>query len=156
MRQRCENPKHKSYPLYGGRGIKVCRRWKQSFEAFFADMGDRPSPKMTIDRKNNNKGYSKSNCRWATYSEQRKNVRRGYFSDNVSGYAGVYPARGKWEAAVYVNNAKVHIGTFSRKEDAVIARMDFLRAHSYTTTTSNATNAVATHLAYVLPRAHSR
>lgn len=76
MIQRCTNPKHPKWKDYGGRGIKVCKRWRK-FENFLADMGLRPSPELSLDRKNNNKGYYKSNCRWATAKEQQANTRAG-------------------------------------------------------------------------------
>lgn len=75
MKQRCENPNDPSYAHYGGRGIAVCPEWR-SFEQFLADMGRRPSLKHSLDRIDNNKGYSKENCRWATSSEQNRNHRR--------------------------------------------------------------------------------
>jgi hypothetical protein len=74
MRQRCENPRDKSYPRYGGRGIKVCKRW-QSFENFLADMGEPPSPVYSIDRINNDGHYEPGNCRWATNKQQCNNTR---------------------------------------------------------------------------------
>lgn len=73
MRARCQNPRSKSFPHYGGRGIAVCDRW-QSFELFLADMGERP-PGTTLDRINNDLGYLPSNCRWATHVEQGNNRR---------------------------------------------------------------------------------
>jgi hypothetical protein len=73
MHQRCENPNNEAYEHYGGRGIRVCARWS-SFENFLADMGERPRG-MTLDRKKNHLGYSKSNCRWATHLEQQSNRR---------------------------------------------------------------------------------
>lgn len=74
MMQRCYLETSDSYPWYGERGITVCKRWHK-FENFLADMGERPANK-TLDRKNNNKGYSKANCRWATDLEQARNKRR--------------------------------------------------------------------------------
>lgn len=76
MKQRCYNPKHHKFFLYGGRGIKICKRWLNSFEAFYADMGPRPSSKHSIDRINGDGDYRPSNCRWATASEQNSNRRR--------------------------------------------------------------------------------
>jgi hypothetical protein len=75
MRGRCCNPKNKSYYLYGGRGIRVCSEWLESFETFFADMGPRPSTKHSIDRIATNGNYEKSNCRWATPVVQARNRR---------------------------------------------------------------------------------
>lgn len=74
MIARCTNPKATDYHLYGGRGITVCDRW-HSFEAFYADMGARPEG-MTLDRKDGNKGYCKSNCRWADAVVQANNRRQ--------------------------------------------------------------------------------
>ena len=75
MKSRCYNPKNRSFKDYGGRGIKVCERWLNSFEKFYADMGNRPTPKHTLDRKNVNGDYKPSNCRWVTQSEQHNNKR---------------------------------------------------------------------------------
>lgn len=73
MMQRCANEKDRNYPHYGGRGITVCKRWHK-FENFFADMGRKPDG-LTIERRDNNKGYRPSNCYWATYTEQARNKR---------------------------------------------------------------------------------
>lgn len=82
MIQRCTNPKAKQYEDYGGRGIKVCKRW-HLFDNFIADMGSRPEGEhpsgramWTLERKNSNKGYSPDNCIWATYKDQSRNRRK--------------------------------------------------------------------------------
>lgn len=75
MIARCVNPKNIGYPEYGARGITVCARWRSSFANFLADMGERPAG-MTLDRRDNDKGYSRRNCRWATPKQQANNTRR--------------------------------------------------------------------------------
>lgn len=74
MRARCNRRSHRRYNDYGGRGITVCKRWDSSFEDFAKDMGKRPKG-HTIERINNDSGYTPSNCKWATYAEQNKNKR---------------------------------------------------------------------------------
>jgi len=72
MRTRCYNVSGERYSRYGGRGIRVCAAWRDSFEAFLTDMGEAPEG-LSIDRKDNDKGYTPDNCRWATASEQAVN-----------------------------------------------------------------------------------
>lgn len=72
--ERCLKSKHKSYKDYGGRGIKVCQRWLK-FENFIADMGDRPSGRHSIERRDNNGDYEPSNCYWAEKWQQERNSR---------------------------------------------------------------------------------
>ena len=73
MIQRCLNPKHRAYARYGGRGITVCDRWRHSYENFLADMGRRPTPKHSLDRIDNDLGYSPDNCRWTSAKRQMRN-----------------------------------------------------------------------------------
>lgn len=74
MRRRCTNSNERSWPRYGGRGIRVCERWN-SFELFLLDMGPKPSPQHSIDRIDPDGNYEPSNCRWATLDEQNRNKR---------------------------------------------------------------------------------
>lgn len=76
MLNRCRNQNLPGYENYGGRGIKVCSRWLDNFENFFADMGPRTSSKHSLDRRDVNQGYFKKNCRWATAVEQVNNRRK--------------------------------------------------------------------------------
>lgn len=75
MIERCYNPKHKYYKNYGGRGISVCDRWRESYKNFLQDMGRAKTVEHSLDRKDNNIGYEPSNCRWATKQEQCDNKR---------------------------------------------------------------------------------
>jgi hypothetical protein len=79
MRRRCETPTDRVYRHYGGRGITVCQRWRESFEAFLADMGPRPGSNLSLDRLDVNGNYEPGNCRWATQSEQMRNTRRNRY-----------------------------------------------------------------------------
>lgn len=91
MKARCQNPKHKSFKHYGGRGIKVCQRW-QSFDNFFEDMGRRPSRSHTLERKNNYVNYKPSNCVWATQKAQMNNTRK----NRIVEFQGVQMTLAQW------------------------------------------------------------
>ncbi len=88
--QRCTNEKSREWEHYGGRGIKVCEHWRNSFEQFLKDMGARPDG-LTLDRRDNDKGYlcplcfpPRGNCHWVTCSDQLKNQRHEFFHDKRS------------------------------------------------------------------------
>lgn len=75
MKKRCHDPRNKAYRNYGARGISVCREWRESFEAFLAHIGPKPSPELSIDRIDNNRGYEPGNVRWADAQTQNRNRR---------------------------------------------------------------------------------
>lgn len=91
MKDRCLNPKSKDYNRYGGRGINVCDRWLD-FNNFFDDMGVKPSLANSIERINNNKGYSPKNCKWATPKDQANNRR----SSRLIKYNGKIKTLSQW------------------------------------------------------------
>lgn len=74
MRTRCYNENAANFKRYGGAGVRVCKRWRTSFENFLVDMGERPQG-TSLDRVDNGKGYSKRNCRWSTIQQQNQNRR---------------------------------------------------------------------------------
>jgi hypothetical protein len=75
MKDRCHNPRGKVFQYYGARGITVCERWRESFAAFLADMGPRPTPNHSVDRRDNARGYEPNNCSWQVSHVQSRNRR---------------------------------------------------------------------------------
>lgn len=102
MCRRCNNPEYSKYPDWGGRGITVCKKWS-SFEQFFSDMGKAPSG-MSLDRINNNAGYSKKNCRWATPTEQGQNTR---YNRNLL-FNGVTQCLSEWARQTGISITVLH------------------------------------------------
>ena len=124
MVQRCTNPGNRDFKNYGGRGIRVCDRWK-AFPNFYADMGDRPEG-LTIERIDNDKGYSPGNCKWVTCFEQNQNQRMD--SANKTGVVGVsFDKKSKrYRVQVKRNGKAYHLGYFDTIQGATVARQKWL------------------------------
>ena len=123
MVQRCTNHKDKRYKYYGGRGITVCKDWLDV--ATFLKYAEATYPNVfgyTLDRIDNDKGYSPDNCTWSDKTTQVLN--RRIMKNNTSGYVGIYwHKRGKkWRASISVNNKLIHLGLFPTVQEAVLAR----------------------------------
>jgi hypothetical protein len=123
MISRCKYPSQTYYKNYGGRGITVCERWQgvDGLFNFAVDMGDKPTPKHTLDRIDNDGNYGPSNCRWATQIEQMKNARpRGDNSRNTSGIRGVWldKSKNKWRASVIIGGTRHWSQYYSTPEEA--------------------------------------
>ena len=116
MIKRTTNQKATNYDYYGGRGITVCERWL-NFENFLADMGLRPSPRHSVDRKNNDGNYEPGNCWWATKAQQSNNQRE-LRRNNTSGARGVSRHGKAWQARICLNGKLRHIGTFPDRASA--------------------------------------
>lgn len=103
MRNRCGNPNNKNYYSYGGRGIKVCDRWKNSFSSFIKDMGPCPA-NFEIERVNNSKGYSPDNCQWASRTDQANNTRNNVFIT----YGGQRKTISQWAAVLKMKTVTLY------------------------------------------------
>lgn len=122
MRQRCNNPKHTAYKWYGGRGIKICEQWSD-FAAFLKDVGNKPTPKHTLDRVDNNGNYEPSNVKWSTQQEQLRNQKLR--KSNKTGVKGVFYNKkvGNYQVFIRNNYARHYIGSFYDLDEAIGARL---------------------------------
>lgn len=123
MRRRCYYKKAPNYHRYGGRGIKVCSEWFNSFESFYKDMGIRQTG-SSLDRIDNNGDYEPSNCKWSTPKEQSANRNLKNRTKSKSGIVGVYynDVMNKWYAAIGVNGKLIWLGKHDTKEEAIVTR----------------------------------
>lgn len=121
MKNRCLNKNAQDFGYYQARGITICDRWRNSFMAFYEDMGPRPKG-LSLDRIDNNRGYEPGNCRWATVSVQR--INRRLFSNNKSGYRGVdwVKSSQRWRARIRLNGRLIEIGRYKDIEVAAWMR----------------------------------
>lgn len=124
MLSRCYDKNNKDYVHYGGRGIDVCPRWKASLENFYSDMGNAPKG-HSLDRIDNNKGYSPENCKYSTQSEQVVNSRKRRDGKNKYRNIVFHPGTKKWRLTFIRDKVKYDFGLFKNIEDALIARNKF-------------------------------
>ena len=124
MLRRCLNSKHPQFNSYGGRGITVCAEWQASFETFYNDMGPRPSKKHSLERIDNEQGYSKENCCWAL--KQRQSANRRALGVSSTGVVGVRKQGAKFYPRIVVNYKEVYLGGYSTLKEAIEVR-EFVR-----------------------------
>jgi len=105
IKRRCLDPRVKGYTNYGAKGITVSEAWLSSFENFYRDMGPRPGPDYSIDRIDNNNGYCKDNCRWATDKQQNNN--RGTFNKLLE-FNGKVQTQSQWAQELGMNDDTFH------------------------------------------------
>ena len=104
IKARCLNPNNEAFDRYGGRGITMCDRWKDSFENFYADMGPRPGNNYSVERLNNDGNYEPNNCIWATDTDQANNRRTScFYSHN-----GVTKTIAQWSRDYNLPQYKLH------------------------------------------------
>jgi hypothetical protein len=125
MMRRCNNPQDKDYPRYGGVGVLVCQEW-HDYATFVADMGE-PKGTQTLDRIDPYGNYSRQNCRWASVTQQNRNVRVRRTSK--SGYVGVHQRAGKWYGEITVKKRKFYSKAHLTPEEAAAARKELERLH---------------------------
>lgn len=125
MKTRCYNKAASNYKNYGERGITISLEWRLDFWKFVEDMGPRPIG-YTLERINNDKGYSKENCRWASLSEQATNSRKR--KDNTSTERGINkcPMTNTWVVRVQKNNQRHFIGRFKTFKEAQDAKQNYI------------------------------
>jgi hypothetical protein len=136
MKSRCYNRNHPRYRDWGGRGIKVCDRWREritGFQNFMIDMGPRPDG-YQIDRIDNSGDYEPSNCQWAAPEKNSAFGRRRKRVDNKSGVPGVIfnNRTQQWQASITIKRCRHHLGWFNDKNLAIVARKTAERKYANT------------------------
>ena len=118
MKRRTSKVNATGFKNYGGRGIKMCEEWSNSFMAFFQYIGNPPGQKFTIERIDNDKGYEPGNVRWATYAENLANQRPRL---SRHGIPGVRRTKSTWWAMIQDRGRRIYLGSFNTAEEASAA-----------------------------------
>lgn len=135
MKQRCYNTNNPYYKNYGGRGITICSDWVDNYMSFrdwaFENGYSEDGEVLTIDRIDNDLGYSPTNCRWITRFIQMQNTRL-LIKTNTSGYRGVSfkKDKQKWKAYININHKQKHLGYFDNKDIAALAYNAFVLSNN--------------------------
>ncbi len=128
MMTRCYNKNYAGYHNYGGRGITVCKKWKNNRELFIKwAIKNGYKKSLAIDRKNTNGNYCPSNCRFVT--QRKNNINRRLFKNSKSGYVGVNASGAKWAARIRIEGDYVWIGTYTTPEEAALARNLYIKTN---------------------------
>lgn len=128
IKKRCLQKNSKSFKNYGALGIKICNDWINNFEQFAIDMGEKPTPQHSIDRINNDLGYSKENCRWANKWQQAWNHK----TNNKDVGVCFDKSRNKWKASLKIDKKTVFQSRFKDYEQALEARKKILLQYGIT------------------------
>ena len=119
MKERCYRPTNARYHRYGARGIEVCDRWLESFENFYTDIGDRPSPTHSLDRIDNDGNYEPDNCRWGTREEQYATMTHPLPKSRLR---GVSKYKNGWRAEIWIKGRKFTTFTYDSPDKAAEMR----------------------------------
>lgn len=130
LNKRCGNPNSPNYKYYGGRGISVCKAWRDAETFIRWAMANGYADTLTLDRVDNDGNYTPSNCRWTTRTVQSRNSRR-LRSSNTSGYRGVSfdASRQRWQAKIKVDYKTLYLGRFDSPKEAAHAYDAYVIAH---------------------------
>lgn len=123
MKHRCSRKANDNYDRYGGKGIRVCEKWREDFESFFIWSKENGYKEdLTLDRIDPSKDYSPDNCRWVDYYTQAQN--KGVSKRNKTGYTGVAKYKDKYRAYITRDKERYYLGLFNSLEEAAKARKD--------------------------------